>query len=330
MDALWDPIRFLETEPTARTFLTKRYQASGIDYPERHAFGQSTRLVYTFKQARAMYHAASRSDLLVQPLLLFYGCTHLLKGYILCCDPDYPQNSRMLQHGVTTRKLKKNPYHLLQDEVRPQKEGLFAYLTKLLLLSPIQERYTAGELFCSIAELAEDCRAILGGSHWQPIHFAGENGVVVLPSICEGSLAFSDETLLHVLNRYSPDGVLFLGLNSAVFEDAKPVRRGEKCYRVSLLGKRTLLDHPLFAKTGADRYYFWNGSPDQLPLPEWASHFLLLYLLGMLCRYETEWWGELVYSHAFAESFLVERFLAYHQAVFPRVIVQLLEKSIRI
>lgn len=317
----WDQIRYLETEPTARRFLHAAYCSLGIEHPERQAFQQSTRFIYTWKQARAFYRAAEESDMLVRPLLLFYGCTHLLKGVLITRDPNYPQNSRMLQHGVTTRKLKRNPYLLLEDEVRPQKEGFFAHIAKVLLLSPLQQRYSVKELFDGLAELRNPYSLVIEESKWIPVSVdrtEREGTVLIFPANHSGVLAYSEETLLQLINRLSPEDVDF------VWE-----RDGTGARRLLFPHANIswLCAHPLFRIEYTGTISFWNSTSDDLPLPAWASHFLLLYLLGMLCRYETEWWGELVLSHSYAETYLIEQFLRQHEVGFPFVIMERIQKN---
>jgi hypothetical protein len=324
MRSIWDSFSYLETEPTARAFLTKTYASTGLERPERHAFQQSNRFLYTWKQARAFYHAAAANDLLIRPLLLFYGCVHLLKGVLISRDPFYPQNSRMLQHGVTTRKIKKNPYHLLEDEIRPQKEGLFPYLVQVLRHPILQDRYRVDQLFSYLPELAEDYRLITDDGHWQLVTLSTEDATLSFAADSAGTLAYSDETFIQYLNRLAPSNLRFSSKPNAG-STPSPVRK--KLILELLDNEAALEQHPLFAKKASNTYLFWSDSMENLPLPSWCTHYLLLYLLGMLCRYETEWWGELVLSHAFAETYLVHRFLAVHEKVFPAIILDLLEKQ---
>ncbi|WP_139492642.1 YaaC family protein [Brevibacillus dissolubilis] len=371
--SVWDSLRYLETEPTARKFLTQSYSAHGLEHPERHAFQQSNRFLYTWKQARAYYDAASRSDLLIRPMLLFYGCVHLLKGLLIAKDPLYPQNSRMLQHGVTTRKIKKNPYQLLEDEIRPQKEGLFAYLADVRKLSPLQDRYTTSQLFSFLPDLLDDYYLVTGEkSNWLPVDLAQhpENRDHIqlrFPDGHTGALAYSPETFLHYLSRTAPEELVpFLRpedvpapsmplqdperIISAPFQKAdKPDNQAPipktykldnqasipkthmpaaqaastlKTFKLPLQAKQLLNQHPLFTQCGQGQLYFWNHHTPDPPLPVWAAHYLLLYLFGMLCRYETEWWGELTLSHSYAEIYLVEKFLKLHEHSFPHMLLQ--------
>ncbi|HBZ82825.1 MULTISPECIES: YaaC family protein [Brevibacillus] len=334
MNPEWNLFRYFETEPTARKYLTACYDGMGFEHAERLAFHQSSRFLFLWKQARQYYTTAAKADLSIQPLLLFYGCSHLLKGMLLTRDPSYPQNSRVLQHGVTTRKLKRNTYLLLEDELRPQKEGFFALLAQLFHLSPMQDRYSVHDLFSSMP-VVSDAYSTLSEQpkHWlqlewhecEPPSKQASNQSsnrqqwlhVAFPEITDGSLAYSPQTFIQYINRVSP-GDLQLELR---WQDGNS--------KQLLLPRSSFLQldrHPLF-RLHKHRLFFWNSSPDSLPLPDWASHYLLLYLLSMLCRYETEWWGELVLSHGLAERFLIEFFLEHHQSAYPTFIMKQIRQN---
>jgi hypothetical protein len=246
---------------------------------------------------------------------------HLLKGSLIAMDPSYPQNSRMLQHGVTTRKLKRNPYQLLEDEVRPQKEGFFAQLVKTYGSFALQDRYLVKELFASMAELSDVYATITGNRVWYRVGLtaASSECILTFPSAVDGTLAYSPETFQLLLQRVAPPGLTFPAVQTT-----SPT--GEKRIVLAADDLPLLKKHPLFHQTN-NSIFFWSGSPDLLPLPVWASHYLLLYVLGMLCRYETEWWGELVLSHGYAETYLVECFLSHHEQVFPTLIMEQLNKN---
>jgi hypothetical protein len=328
MQDAWSALRLLETEPAARRYLSHCYQTRGLPHPDRLAFHQSTRFLYTWQQARQFYETAHGASLSVRPLLLFYGYVHLLKGWLITRDPDYPQNSRVLQHGVTTRKRKRGAYHLLEDEVRPQKEGLFAHLARLFGPTPLQDRYSLDELFASLSELGGPYAAVTGRkSPWVRVgldiaqrHDDKQGTVfrVTFPAGSDGPLAYSPETFRQYVRRLAPDGCdafLFQWVDGTGKEAVVPSTALSEWER-----------HPLFSFHHGS-LYFWNGTPETLPLPIWASHYLILYVLSMLCRYETEWWGELALSPAYAERYLVECFLDSHAHTLPTVILKQMKKN---
>lgn len=331
MDIAWNSLSFLETEPTARKYLSACYQRLGFEQPDRLAFQQSTRFLLFWKQARLYYETAEAANLSIQPLLLFYGCRHLLKAMLLTRDPFYPQNSRVLQHGVTTRKLKRNAYVFTEDEIRPQKEGFFSHLAHTFRLAPIQDRYRVHELLTSLPGISTVLAAVTdrtplwvhltpscSGAGNQAASSSGSLLTFAFPACTEGPLTYSTETFRQYINRLAP--------STFPLDSIQWAAGNAKQLSLPQFALSQLEQHPLFRFQDSS-LFFWNGPSDTLPLPEWASHFLLLYLLSMLCRYETEWWGELIFSHDFAERIVVERFLTHHADRFPTVIMKQIEKN---
>lgn len=317
MDNAWKTLRYFETEPTARKYLAACYLDMDVEHAERLAFQQSSRFLYLWRQARHFYSTSAVADLSIQPLLLFYGCSHLLKAMLLTRDPYYPQNSRVLQHGVTTRKLKRNAYMLMEDEVRPQKEGFFAQLAHAFQLTPLQDRYSVHDLFSSIPSVSDSYGiATDKPRNWLTLkieHISQDDLVgITFPEKTDGTLSYSTETFIQYIRRLAPSAC---NLEKLSWENNKNIKE----LTLPQCALSELDQHPLF-RLHQNVLFFWNGSASSLPLPEWASHYLLLYLLSMLCRYETEWWGELTMSHGLVERYLVEHFLDNHMDTFPSVI----------
>ncbi|MDO7485550.1 YaaC family protein [Peribacillus frigoritolerans] len=64
--------------------------------------------IYHLEHAKTYYNQAAIAPLSIQPILTFYGFAQLLKACLLTIDPNYPESTSMLAHGVTTRKRKSN------------------------------------------------------------------------------------------------------------------------------------------------------------------------------------------------------------------------------
>lgn len=77
--------------------------------------------MYFLEHGKLYYHQAINAPMSIQPILLFYGLVHLIKACLLTIDPNYPNSTSVLAHGVSTRKLKKQQYLFFQDEVKIQK-----------------------------------------------------------------------------------------------------------------------------------------------------------------------------------------------------------------
>ena len=59
-------------------------------------------------------------------------------------------------------------------------------------------------------------------------------------------------------------------------------------------------------------------------LPEIAVHYLLLYNLSMICRYEAEWWGELLHTFDGGDLPFILQFLSITERKIPSLISLLL------
>ncbi|WP_166805855.1 YaaC family protein [Jeotgalibacillus sp. R-1-5s-1] len=168
------------------------------------------------EHAEAFYIQSNTSPLTIQPILQFYGFTHLLKAAITIKDPFYPEKSNQLAHGVTSRKRKKRDFSFLEDTVKIQKNGLYTvFTTRLLNRNPLPVTITMEELFQSL------------------------------------------ET-----NRQDPDPI--------------------------------------------------------------QAHFLLLYNLSMIARYETEWWNQCITYKKTADYAVIRSFLAYSAVFLPEEMLKYL------
>ncbi len=72
--------------------------------------------------------------------------------------------------------------------------------------------------------------------------------------------------------------------------------------------------------------YLLSAKDDHCFLPELAVHYLLLYNLSMICRYETEWWGELLHNFDGTDLPFIVKFLDLVQEKAPELIMAHLQK----
>ena len=128
-EKMWNMFIYFESEIHVKELLTDFYYDQFQGEASKYAFQNTHKFIYYIKQGREYYHAASSSNILVKPLLFYYGMVSLLKAVILTMDPMYPSHTKVLQHGITSRKLKKSEYSFSEDEVKVQKDGLFPLLS---------------------------------------------------------------------------------------------------------------------------------------------------------------------------------------------------------
>lgn len=77
------------------------------------------------------------------------------------------------------------------------------------------------------------------------------------------------------------------------------------------------------------RQYYIPSKRDQfLKLPEITIHYLILYNIGMIARYETEWWYELLTQHVSDDYVLIQQFLMVTENKFPKYVLKFLQQYI--
>lgn len=135
-----------------RRYLKSEYRRLNVPNPEKLAYDRHTSFCYHIEHAEAFYIQSNQSPTIIQPLLQFYGVSHLIKACLITKDPFYPSNTSQLAHGVSSRKKKKNNYSFLEDTVKIQKNGLFPTLSSLLFHVEHLENatYTMEELLLSL------------------------------------------------------------------------------------------------------------------------------------------------------------------------------------
>jgi hypothetical protein len=263
---------------------TIAYEYLSRIYPEKEAKALAYRNVTAFttylRQGYALFASAKSSNHWSQPILLYYGMSGLLKAVALTKDPDYPANTLLLQHGLTSPKRKKTPYRWLYDEIRVQKDGFFGYLCHQLSI-PIQagQRYTMNDLCGFLPKLSPLFQCIYGKS-------AQISLVVQHNGEQDWRISITD----HVLDRF------YISLSSL----AERLNRaaGKVFFHVNkqqLYCEQPPDTHPWIYSTEQNNYSLWIGDPIQLqPLPEIIAYYALFFSLSMLCRYHAPLWAELI------------------------------------
>jgi hypothetical protein len=229
------------------------------------------------EHGQVYYKQAENSPLIIKPILLFYGLVHLIKACILTINPLYPENTSVLAHGVTTRKRKKQNYQFFQDEIKFQKNGLFPYMSETLFhMEQLEgDKISMGDLLQMLPELDDLFVRLEGLKNFVRVEEQGD--LFIIPEKLLDHFHMSDNRLKDFLCTkfknlflFSDEGLSYTMGNSP-FRIPSPLK-------YQLEGK--------FFTFPIHKQHFFH-------LPELLVHFLLLYNLSMIARYETEWWGEL-------------------------------------
>jgi hypothetical protein len=281
---------------TSQDFLKNCYQKLNLEQAEQKSYENSYPFIYYLEHGQVYYEQAEKAPLIIKPILFFYGLVHLVKACILTVDPNYPETTSVLAHGVSTRKRKKQQYNFFQDEVKFQKSGLFPYMgEKMFHMKHLEgEKATMGELFSQIPELNYLYSQTEGRNTF--LEVKQKKDLFILPKKILDSFHMTESRFIEYMQSKS---------------DSKIELQGSEESYLNLLMKNinTYNYKPFRYSPENSKFYLPLAKEGLIDYPELLIHYLLLYNLSMIARYETEWWSELIKmmpnkDYPFIQSFL--------------------------
>lgn len=295
MKSTWNAYSSFHSSQTVQRLLQRLYEKNQILNAEQKAFQNSYAFMYYLMHAENYFKTAMASPIPVQPTLTFYGISQLLKAALLTVDVDYPSSSNILAHGVSTRKRKKQQYQFLQDEVKIQKNGLFGYAASCLF----HMKHVEGEKFSmfSLLKRIPELHSLFINHIEQPILFPlhiSEKKLHIDKSLADHYL-ISSERLKEILEQK---------LSLHLTEDNKDEFLYQIPSSIDILWNSKILVDII-----QNKYYLPKKREDLTLFPEILVHYLVLYNLSMISRYETEWWYDLLFSHFSDDYIFIKRFM---------------------
>lgn len=307
----WSNFSSFFSATNTQLFLQKKYEKQKFENIEQLAFKNCYPFIYYLEHGKEYYLQAVKSPLIIQPILLFYGFVHLLKGVLLTINPYYPESTSVLAHGVSTRKRKKQDFSFIHDEVKVQKNGLFPYMAENLFhMKHLEgEKFKMGELFNLIPELKDTINELDNKTTFIPIK--NVNNKYYIPKEILDCYHMTENRFIDFLINKSNQKLMFMKnlKGSLVFQRDK--------INPFLLPFRYDVDESIWMLPTSNKYIYVN---------EILIHYLLLYNLSMIARYETEWWSELVKNMPNKDYPLIEVFLTKTKNKGPFLIYQMLKE----
>ncbi|MFC0235955.1 YaaC family protein [Fictibacillus phosphorivorans] len=287
----------------SQQFLSKQYDQLNLEDSNGKSFDNTYGFIYYIEHGKKYYKLADQAPMELKPVLLFYGMTQLMKACILCSDPDYPDSSAVLAHGLSTRKRKKRSYEFLYDEVKVQRTGLFNHFCeKVFHMKHIEgEKFTMISLLQTVPELSPLFKQMNGDV--QLVKMDKKNDTTFyLPKHVNDYLHMSLERFNEYMNGLFPSKFSFVlsgrdDKMQLVFEANESLRPFD-CFPLSY----QLQDNTYYLPVNRDLLQ----SPE---LNEFMVHYVILYNLSMLSRYDTEWWSELFHTYTSEELPYIQQFL---------------------
>jgi len=286
-----------------KQYLTKKYAKLPIKNPTEKAYQNCYSFIYYIQLGNQYFQQGKSAPISIQPVLLFYGLSHWLKAALLTIDVDYPATTQVLAHGLSTRKRKKKGYQFLSDEVRIQKEGFFPYLSKTLfhIKQLTGEKLSMRQLLFNVPEMQPTLSTLVQELGLTRLTLSGDDSFYVL---------------INELKRWNdPLSSWVRKLSEDVPSELTSKQVGEEIHLNFLPPKR---NDSLVFRHGIDHHIYAPIDRSLIiHLPELLIHYALLYQLSMICRYEAEWWGELIYSFSVNDLPIITDYLSISKIKCP-------------
>lgn len=298
---MWTLFDMFFSSQKTQHFLSKQYEKLNMEDSNGKSFDNTYGFIYYIEHGKKYYKLAEQAPMELKPVLLFYGMTQLMKACILCADPDYPDSSAVLAHGLSTRKRKKRSYEFLYDEVKVQKTGLFNHFCeKMFHMKHMEgEKFTMIHLLQTLPELVPLFKQMSGDVHLVQMRKEDEKKYC-LPPKSNDYLHMSAERFIEYTNSLLSEkfSVDWNNDHSEYLFESRGMLKPFDCFPLS---------YHLFENT----YYFPVNRElfNSAELNEFMVHYVVLYNLSMLSRYDTEWWSELFHTYTSEELPYIKQFL---------------------
>ncbi|WP_409290895.1 YaaC family protein [Peribacillus sp. SCS-37] len=310
----WDDFTVFFSASYSQAFLKKCY-ASRQKGSDAKYYDNCYPFIYYIEHAQNYYEQAKTAPLTIKPGLLFYGFGQLIKACLLTVDSSYPESTSVLAHGVSARKRKKQQYEFLYDEIKVQKNGLLTHFAeKMFDMNQLEgEKIIMKELLRGVPELDP-----LFFAFFQESNYAALTQNEDLYKVSSG-----------ILDSYHMPAVRFQEFLSQ--KTGFLIEAVEEKDELSLTfpGDFKLMHQGAFRlHTAAGSIVLAvNKDAKSFTLPEILIHYLLLYNLSMIARYETEWWLELTKTTPNSDFAFIKRFLHITETKGPALIQNWLREA---
>ena len=298
-ESVWNRFLPFSSIDFTQSFLREIYEKKGHEEPLSKSYKNGDSFCYYIEHGKKFYQQTKHAPYELKPILSFYGATQLLKACLLTVDPDYPQNAAVLAHGVSSRKRKKSRYEFMQDTVHIQKSGLFSFAgEKLFSMESLEgAKLKMVELLNKVPEL----NALYEKIYQRPFCYLTkqqENGIYAVSKEILDTLQMTEDRFYHFLGDF-----------------IQPVKEDDfnKLYF-------HITDQSLFLSDMENNKYLPAQKHGYLQIPELLVHYLVLYNLSMIARYETEWWSILHFERTSTDLPFILAFLDITERKFPMMI----------
>jgi hypothetical protein len=294
---IWSRLSYFESLHNAQQFLKGKFSL-----PDKDLGDVAKSLAYTMRTAREYYEAAGRVTTLTQPLLIFYGMTALSKAVFMT---KHGKKSPSKGHGL--RKVEGWKGTLAELSAEVTKDGTFPQFHGCYSGKDLDKlTFSVKDFLSLVPEVKVEFETVYHEKSKALKIQRRHNQVHVVDSELDqyGDLSELIFAIPGMHDVYIPEPVQ---LENKLVLFYSYVNLGAKDPSIRAISGDEYLVLPL------------SRSSERVCIPEMSVHFMLMYLLGMLSRYQPTEWGEIIGGEKTGEIYIIQKFLDTTVRKFPNL-----------
>lgn len=310
LEDVWRQLSLFESVHYSRQFLKEKHH----DITDDELKKLSVTFASNVKQAHEYYSAASSISILTSPLLYYYGMMCLVN--VLWASLNKTDKIKE-HHGLRSKSDDSDILSLSNEYVNIHKSGSFPALYACFSDYPIEGNANIyiKDILSVIPEL-------------KPLYEKIYNDCSRTFKLTRDDyhLFFDHNDRPKVQDIFKNNGDFFKRYNVIrtpnIFDEFNGV-----CH-----DKNTLIKYPLQKNINGDIYFVFPIEVENTlyAIPEASAHFMVMHCLGMLVRYESEKWLQIVSGKISSDVNLIKWFIEISERKFPNMILNgLLSKEVQ-
>lgn len=304
---IWKSVKFWHSE----NFIVRVAKTIHPEIPHQQLYVAAAQASACVRQARSYIKNNARVDPFIQPLLAYYALLNWYKALLHLFDLSYPASTSVLQHGVSVRRTKRVAYRLPTESVYIYKEGVLQSAASLAGLS-LPPRIKLGDMLGFLPEMQDliatvypSCRHLFSIMH-QPNVDSRNEDVVFVDRRAPAGRGLTVHEWLREFEKACPVS----DSSKTPPSDNQTAATGQSPSNVDSESPSGWLRLPHF-----DTNHPWVVQQsdklwiaDSTPPPEWVLHFVTLYCLSSVVRYNPLEWSDIERWHNESDALIVEAY----------------------
>lgn len=286
----------LESELMVKHILRKLHP----DASSTQLYESAAKVAASARQAAAYEASSNHVAFTIQPLLRYYTVLHWMKTLLFLKDLSFPSSSSVLQHGISVRRAKRQPYRWPYETAYVYKDGVLQSFCALACPNmQLPSRFVVGDLLGTLPHVSRHLSSVY--ERFQHAYHI-EAGV------------FNALNTEYVPRKIASNANLTVDQWKAQYLEAAPgfEETTQTTETLSQEDPPTLIrlpapsqGHPWAVSDDSRRYMLDNSW-----YPQWICHFVLLYTLSALSRYNPIEWSDVVTWNNEPDAFFVREYLS--------------------